>query len=384
MSSAYSRDVYAQLLSLRGHGLPLWEPEPTRFGEVLIGDVGYMQNGGFFRLFNSILPAEDPVNLGGVPQDYKQLQIPDTLRHHTRHALGAGAICSKGVAAVNVDASAEVGIGTPLNPLGGIHFKSSEQQGAVLVLKRGADREMLHDSHTVNTYILQNHDSWCRFARDVRQLDLKPEDIMFVSGWIKTGPGEWALAATADRGQDTGITLGGSFGQGIMRASFSFSTPWEHRHGPEGVQEDSEGAKYDQCVFLNYIKLKRRPLFPLKRLRAAAEPRDLSRSSTRDGLDDMIMGDAQALESDEDCTLVEMVPQPSEQGDMVDVMLDYILEQTSATCAIASDRDVPTLLNSQNQGDIPENLHQFLTNIRPILIVIDGVGMLSGSNAQER
>ena len=50
--------LYADQLIPLGRGLPLWEPEPTGLGEVLIGDVGYVDEGAFFRLFNAMLDAD--------------------------------------------------------------------------------------------------------------------------------------------------------------------------------------------------------------------------------------------------------------------------------------------------------------------------------------
>lgn len=99
-------EVYTKLLFKRGHGHPLWEPEPTQSGEVLIGDVGYMLDGGFYRLFNATLPADHPLHeRHGVPDGFEPLSFPDTLRHHRPHALESGPICSKSVTAVSADAS---------------------------------------------------------------------------------------------------------------------------------------------------------------------------------------------------------------------------------------------------------------------------------------
>ena len=67
--------VYAEQLRSHGHGEPLWQPEPTQYGEVLIGDVGFAQEGRFFRLFNVLRPADDPANARGVPSNFSPLEI---------------------------------------------------------------------------------------------------------------------------------------------------------------------------------------------------------------------------------------------------------------------------------------------------------------------
>ena len=82
LSAAY---IYAEQLVNRGYGLPLWQPEPTSFGEVLIGDVGFVDDGCFYRLFNAMLPADDPANARGVPEGFVPLGVIEDDLIHTRH-----------------------------------------------------------------------------------------------------------------------------------------------------------------------------------------------------------------------------------------------------------------------------------------------------------
>ena len=72
-------DIYAQQLMPLGHGHPLWGPEPCPvFGEVNLGDVGYLREGHFIFLFNTMCSADDPVNLKkGVPDGFEMLVVPD-------------------------------------------------------------------------------------------------------------------------------------------------------------------------------------------------------------------------------------------------------------------------------------------------------------------
>ena len=99
-------DVYTRLMFQRGHGYPLWEPEPTECGEVLIGDVGYVLDGGFYRLFNAMAAPEDPLNQRhGVPEGFEPFLCSRALHHHRPHALDPGPICSNHVTAVTVDGS---------------------------------------------------------------------------------------------------------------------------------------------------------------------------------------------------------------------------------------------------------------------------------------
>jgi hypothetical protein len=70
-------DVYREQLRSLGHGLPLWNPDPANFyQQVSIGDVGYIREGYFVRIFNVLLPCDDPSNrLLGDPEPYPRLDF---------------------------------------------------------------------------------------------------------------------------------------------------------------------------------------------------------------------------------------------------------------------------------------------------------------------
>ena len=67
--------VYAEELGALGRGVPLWYPEPSQTGEVEIGDVGFLYNGGFHRLFNITQPESHPWNSNGVPEGFVPLKM---------------------------------------------------------------------------------------------------------------------------------------------------------------------------------------------------------------------------------------------------------------------------------------------------------------------
>ncbi|KAI0642071.1 hypothetical protein C8Q79DRAFT_918179 [Trametes meyenii] len=267
-------DVYTRLLCERGYGHPLWFPEPSQAGEVMLGDVGYIDDGGFSRIFNATLPPEDPANHLGVPEGYTPLEYPAYVVKDRPNALSPGPLCSKSVSVTEIGGY----VSTSTNAIGGkFRFKCTAEQGAFLVLRRGGHRRQLSRYADISTYILKNHASWCTFARDTLRLDVKDEDVIFVNGWVKTA--EWALAAATHNARHSEIEFSGDFGT-LARAAFAFnmsrerSMSIEHRSGPlreDGVQMvDEQSPCFDQCVFLRYYKLKRRLLAP-KQLQAAAE-----------------------------------------------------------------------------------------------------------------
>ena len=65
-----------QLTSLF-HGHALWEPDPTNvYPHVSIGDVGYVREGHFCRLFNVLLEWDHPSNRTFVqPEPYTRLDV---------------------------------------------------------------------------------------------------------------------------------------------------------------------------------------------------------------------------------------------------------------------------------------------------------------------
>jgi hypothetical protein len=68
--------VYRDQLTALSHGLALWNPDPPKkiYNNVSIGDVGYLHEGTFIRMFNVTLPSNHPSNgLLGKPEHYEPL-----------------------------------------------------------------------------------------------------------------------------------------------------------------------------------------------------------------------------------------------------------------------------------------------------------------------
>jgi hypothetical protein len=90
------------------YGLALWEPGPGgQYDTVEVGDVGFVREGHFQRLFNVLHPRDHPShrNLSLVPDDHEQLQpIPGHIRREEIRA-GTGQnsnhLCSKNVTLVS-------------------------------------------------------------------------------------------------------------------------------------------------------------------------------------------------------------------------------------------------------------------------------------------
>ena len=68
--------VYQDQLSALSQGIPLWNPNPPKkiYNNVSIGDVGYLHEGTFVRMFNVMLPWDYPSNRTLVnPESYESL-----------------------------------------------------------------------------------------------------------------------------------------------------------------------------------------------------------------------------------------------------------------------------------------------------------------------
>ena len=67
-------------------GLALWDPNPGNlYDRISIGDVGYVSEGAFIRMFNVSLPWDDESNRRfGAPDPYDPLDVCQVgIRHET-------------------------------------------------------------------------------------------------------------------------------------------------------------------------------------------------------------------------------------------------------------------------------------------------------------
>jgi hypothetical protein len=73
-------DIFRQELASKypAYGHALWEPSPSKLhpAAVEVGDVGFIRNGKFHRLFNALLPKDHPSHQNfGVPENHEPLQL---------------------------------------------------------------------------------------------------------------------------------------------------------------------------------------------------------------------------------------------------------------------------------------------------------------------
>ncbi|TFY54419.1 hypothetical protein EVJ58_g8874 [Rhodofomes roseus] len=378
-------DAYARELVGMGYGFPLWDPEPERHGEVHIGDVGFLVKGRFHRLFNPTLPAEHEVNqVWGVPDVFEELRIPSSLYSYKTTAISADTVCSKSF--VKLDINANINAKSTVNL--GLRFRCTNEQGAVLVLptKKAIGEQLLPNS-LIPKYMGRNHAYWYEFATERAQLDLKQEDIILISGWIKTA--RWAVAAFVEGGREVELSFGA--GQASLAdASFSVTTTqgvsrsWHQHSGPDTDEETTAGSSsvsrsvQDQCVFLHFYKSKRRlggiwpKLLPMK---IAAAGEDGARRWPSGGNWDPPEDDDGASMILADSVSIDEVPQRTENYDPLEPILGHIVQTSNASVAVASTMDLPTVTGDEFSGYVQE----WLNSNHPRVYVAGADGWQVGS-----
>lgn len=91
--------VYRDQLTSLFHGLALWKPNPPEdfYDKVSIGDVGYVYEGVFIRMFNVMLPWDHESNgILGKPMRYEPLSCGE-FRNTLKGPFDEGEYCSPSV-----------------------------------------------------------------------------------------------------------------------------------------------------------------------------------------------------------------------------------------------------------------------------------------------
>ncbi|KAF8265480.1 hypothetical protein EI94DRAFT_1588721 [Lactarius quietus] len=173
-------DIFRDQLAIRfpGYGHALWEPSPGDPNDVVgVGDVGYINQGKFHRLFNIMLPADHPSHESfGVPDNHEQFRprvprhiIPLHVMYHS-YSL------------------------RPRDP-GDSEFTFScrEKPGAVLSLPLEAKREDTRVRDGFGKWMIKHIDQWFAWILE-RELGIEQmEDIVLVTGTDRTR--SWANVA---------------------------------------------------------------------------------------------------------------------------------------------------------------------------------------------
>ncbi|KAG6829358.1 hypothetical protein H0H87_011693 [Tephrocybe sp. NHM501043] len=132
-----AHDIYAEQLGECRCGYPLYYPEPAPDdGPMQIGDVGFLKQGAFYRLFNVSKSDDDPSQRFGVPDNYERLDMG--LIRPFDAALEPGPLHSKTVYTIE----ANVGVPDVSLPVDiSFHFRCTSKRGAILMQETQMLRE---------------------------------------------------------------------------------------------------------------------------------------------------------------------------------------------------------------------------------------------------
>ncbi|KAI0753977.1 WD40-repeat-containing domain protein [Daedaleopsis nitida] len=397
-------NIYGKHMSSIGHGYALWDPQPEQhLPEIELGAVGWLDKGKFRHLFNTTKTEDDPINtMYGVPEGFVQLVVsPAQIRSDQK--IKDWVLFNRTIDAQAVNAGAN--LDTPLTMVSAgakFEFRMKSDTGALLVLEPPARIAQFTAKLPIVRYLERNHSSWLSFANYGRQgrpdpgLDVRLEDLMFISGTTKTTQWFTTVFSGRSKGESGSISLGAS---GIGSLSFSLSN--EHQaisgsrcnFGPDDVDRSAAGRygelvregvsplKPTQNIFVNYYKMKRR-IWRYHPMQAAAGPHELPPGDDRveDGSSALL-----ASGDDVESSGFEEVPPRSVAYDTVTVLLDWILDHSDADIAIASDTDLYAIFRGT---EIPDDVRDGLEQVSPPVQVDEhGVGIvvvdLPRSEAQE-
>ncbi|KAH9174157.1 hypothetical protein EDB89DRAFT_592983 [Lactarius sanguifluus] len=175
-------DIFRHCLAMMfpAYGHALWEPGPGNLypAAVAVGDVGYIRQGKFRRLFNVLLPADHPSHRNfGVPEYHEQLTL-NMEDHIEIGKLSPHNFCSAGVTS-----------GTGSDPWangpkeeGEVSFSCPNYQGAVLCLPIQAKGEDTVASADFGKWIIKHIDRWFGWARQLGLGIDRMEDVILVTG----------------------------------------------------------------------------------------------------------------------------------------------------------------------------------------------------------
>ncbi|KAF8267554.1 hypothetical protein EI94DRAFT_1730277 [Lactarius quietus] len=234
-------DTYRDQLASLHHGHALWAPNPAGlYDQVTVGDVGYVRQGHFLRMFNALLPANDPAQVYGVPDGYVPLNMGPFQNMRTMN-LDQGDYCSSTVSIGHHGAEREAAAPLPVD-------------ATITLFKSKRDKAL-------ETYTRKHCDCWLDFAI-INSLDVQLEDIILVTGCDLTS--SWAMAVFVNP-LEPEITL-------TVQPSGSGSAEfqWSHTSQPHH-HETTQNTVRSHSVFIRGFTAKRIFYF-FKRLKAAAEP----------------------------------------------------------------------------------------------------------------
>ncbi|KAJ7618627.1 hypothetical protein FB45DRAFT_169771 [Roridomyces roridus] len=261
-------NLYSRLLLSKGHGYPLFGPQPfddlppdsRRLG-TQIGDVGVVTaDGSFDVIFNICRSADDPLNRFGVPERFEQVRIgPGDIASRPQYHRPGSDVSNTRISKrrLDVDTGVESNVFLPLGVGAVVEISTSSKEAAVLLLPDGASRTDLRClKNQFRDYALKHAHRWYAFVNGTLGMMIESGDLYLVTGMDKST--SWSVAAIEDHSEDCRISLKLKAAQ-IGSAGTSCAWEWETtssfaNSGPRR-QPGEEDWTDNQTVFIRGFKI---------------------------------------------------------------------------------------------------------------------------------
>ncbi|KAI0293408.1 hypothetical protein BC826DRAFT_381343 [Russula brevipes] len=255
-------DIFREEIATKypAYGHALWKPSPGGlYHAVEVGDVGFIREGYFHRLFNILLPEGHPSHRDGVPQNHEPLELRMSSPTYAG-MLQPNNLCSKGVF---MD-SDEYGLYALGPDSAQLSFSCTRRQGAILALPLPARYKDTAARGDFAKCITKHIDEWFAFAQECGSGISRREDIILVTGCHLAK--SWANIAFQDRHEK--VTFGVQVSGGHVEWQF---TPEGARGVAFNLGPSGQNLLEDQCIFVRGFRVTRF-MGILPRLQGAAGP----------------------------------------------------------------------------------------------------------------
>ncbi|KAJ7286908.1 hypothetical protein C8J57DRAFT_1707343 [Mycena rebaudengoi] len=355
--------LYSRLLLPKGHGYPLFHPQPfddlpeeaRRIGTE-IGDVGVMTSDGSFDVvFNICRRADDPINRFGVPEGFEQVRLVpgDVAPRASYHRPGSDVSNTK-ISKRRLDVDAGV---------------DGNVSAAVLLLPDGASRSDLRRLKKFRNYALKHAQRWYAFVNGELERMVESNALYLVTGVDKCST--WSVAAVENQSEDCRVSLKL---KAALVGSAGTTCAWEWEtassfadSGPRRLPGE-ELWKDNQTVFLRGFKVAIRAV-PLQRFPKALSVVDskpskiLSKSgfipysrSSSGGTNSFSRSPTQPndLSNSDDSEDIEYFPNSLTEFHPAHAINAYLLDSCpDAMVAVTHDDEWASVLN-EDDDEVPE------------------------------
>ncbi|KAJ6483124.1 hypothetical protein C8R45DRAFT_1215058 [Mycena sanguinolenta] len=257
--------LYSRLLLSKGHGYPLFHPQPyddlpheLRHQGTTIGDVGVVTSDGSFDvIFNICRAADDPLNRFGVPAGFERMSLleGDIATLVDYHWPGSD-VSSTTISKRRLDVHAGVNVFLPLAAGAIIEFSTSSEEAAILLLPDGALRIDVRPLDRFRQYAVSHARRWYEFVNGSLQRGVHNGDLYLVTGTDKSS--SWAIAAFENRSVERNVSLELKAAQ-VGTAGTTYAWEWDTMNCISHSGPASPSETRNQTVFLRGFRVMARP-----------------------------------------------------------------------------------------------------------------------------